>query len=214
MESFAPEQLEKKALYNLLVGVIGPRPIAWVSTMDDNGRVNVAPFSYFAMLASNPPTIGVSVGSRNGQPKDTTRNAQARGEMVVHVVTEDNVAQANLTSIEAPPEFSEPEFAGLSLVPSMKVAPPSIKESPVRLECRLSQTVSIGSGNTLLIAEIVWLHVDAGIADLSNGHVVSERLRLVGRMGGPFYSRTRDRLALTRPTYPPSLEDNTGPRRF
>jgi flavin reductase (DIM6/NTAB) family NADH-FMN oxidoreductase RutF len=125
------------AVYRALVGVVTPRPIAWVTTVDGEGRVNLAPFSFFNAFGANPPVVVFSPTlRRDGSKKDTLRNLNAVGEFVVNAAVEDLAEKVNATSKELPPGQSEADYAGLTLEPSVKVRPPRVAESPVHLECR------------------------------------------------------------------------------
>ncbi len=202
--NFDPEHLNSAELYGLLIGAIVPRPIAWVSSVDSNNRVNVAPFSFFTVVAADPPTLGISVMSRNGQPKDTSVNAGLDGEIVVNVVTERTLEQASLTSIEAPQNFDEAQFANLTLVPSVRVGVPGIAQSPVHFECRVKQQLLMGREDNpshFILAEVIFIQVDDSV--MSGSHIDPLLLQAVGRMGGPFYSTTSDIWQLSRPVYPP-----------
>lgn len=200
-----PEQLSGDMMYRWLTGVVVPRPVAWITTLSSTDEVNVAPFSFYTCLASHPPLLGVTVMRRNGRRKDTARNAISRGEFVINVVTESTVAQANATSIDAPPDYDEAAAAGLSLSPSQRVKVPGLAVSPVRLECRLQQVLEFGESDgrthptTFLVGQVVWLWVDDAVTEVDA--VSASKLQAVGRMGGPYWSTTRDLLRLERPRY-------------
>ena len=197
---FSAQALKPLDLYKLMTGAVIPRPIAWVSTQNQLGELNLAPFSFFNAVCASPPTLMVSVGRReDGQPKDTARNAQTTGELVINVTTEDVVEAMNATSIDAPPGEDEFQLAGLTPVPSKMVAPPRLAESPVSFECRLSQTLAIG-GNTLLFGEIVYLHVRDDVYRPSY-KIDPLALRPVGRLSGPQYGRMTEVFSLERPKW-------------
>jgi flavin reductase (DIM6/NTAB) family NADH-FMN oxidoreductase RutF len=184
--------------YRLVTSVVVPRPIAWVTTVDDSGVVNAAPFSFFNVLGSTPPVVGVGVGSRgSGEPKDTARNAIARGEFVVNLV-EDACAEAmNITGIDFPGGTSELLEANLTPAASLKVATPRIAESPFSLECRLAQIVEIGS-NRILLGEIVCIQIRADLIGPEN-QIYTENAHLIARMHGRSgYARTSDLFHLDR----------------
>src|SRR5438093_12455328 len=132
-----PKTVTPGAMYRLMISVIVPRPIAFVSTADASGGTNAAPFSYFVPLASEPPLLGISINHRAGEPKDTLRNLRETGEFVVNVVSEELLEHIVHASGDWPPETSEIQLTGLTPVPSDLVRPPGIGESPVRMECRL-----------------------------------------------------------------------------
>ena len=185
--------------YKLLSNLVVPRPIAWVSTRNAQGTVNLAPFSFFNALGSHPLYIGVSVARKDdGALKDTARNIEAHGEFVVNFVSEALFPAMNLSAADFPPDVSELEIAGLHTAPSLRIATPRVAESPAALECRLHQRVELGA-YTLYIGEVEMMHV----AD----NLLGPRLHVhgfspVGRMGAPsVYCRTTDRFDVPRVTY-------------
>src|SRR5881227_2367267 len=134
-------------VYQTLVGVVTPRPIAWVTSVDPEGRVNLAPFSFFNAFGANPPVVVFSPTlRRDGSKKDTLLNVEATGEFVLNAAVEPLAEQVNLSSAELPRGESEVTLAGLTLRPSTKVRPPRLSEAPVNLECRVLQVVPIGTG--------------------------------------------------------------------
>ena len=192
---------DPRDIAKLLVGAVVPRPIAFVSTLSAEGALNLAPFSYFTVASSNPPVICFTpIIRRDGSKKDTLVNIEATGEFVVNVVSEEIAAQMNVCSGEYPPEVDEFSVSGLTPVPSDLVKPPRVKESRVNMECRLVQIVQISGkpgGGSLVLGEVVRFHVDGGI--VSGDSIDPDKLRPVGRMGGPTYVRTTDRFDLERP---------------
>lgn len=190
-------------VYPLLVGVVAPRPIAWVTSIDRQGRVNLAPFSFFNAFGANPPVVVFSpTRRRDGSRKDTLLNVEATGEFVINVAVESLAEQVNLSSKELPPGESEVELTGLTLMPSMKVKPPRLAESPVNLECRLRQIIPIGDGPiaaNLVIGEIVAFHVDDTVLD-ERSRVDPRKLRPIARLGGDYYCRATDLFEMKRPT--------------
>ncbi len=191
--------------YKLLVSTVVPRPIAWVVTQDAQGRRNAAPFSFFNALAGDPPVVGIGVGGRpagdpSGPAKDTAANIRATGEFVVNLVGYDNSAAMNVTAIDFPHEIDELVQAGLTTLPSAKVAPPRIAESPVALECALLSIVEVAPERSIILGSVVAIHVrDDCVLDAARCYIDTPRLDLVGRMhGGGWYSRTTDRFDLPR----------------
>ena len=186
--------------YRLLTACVAPRPIALVSTISAAGVPNVAPFSFFNALCGEPPTVCFAPSYRV-PPKDTLVNIQANGEFVVNVVSEEIAEKMNVASGEYPPEVDEFPVSGLTPVPSVLVQPPRVKESQVNMECKVRQIIELSSqpqGGTLVIGEVVLFHIDEAVL---NGAVVDPgRLNSIGRMGGRFYSRTRDLFTMPRPT--------------
>jgi flavin reductase (DIM6/NTAB) family NADH-FMN oxidoreductase RutF len=189
-------------VYKLLVGVVAPRPIAWVSTIDAEGRVNLAPFSFFNAFGANPPVVVFSpTVRRDGSRKDTLRNLDVVPEFVLNAVVEELAEPMNLTAKELPPGSSEADYAGLALGPSLKVRPPRVLASPVHMECKLHQVVSIGQGPlsaNLVIGEVLIIHADESVVDLS-GQIDPRKLRTIARLGGDYYCRSTDLFEMRRP---------------
>src|SRR5262245_31573164 len=156
-------------VYHLLVGIVTPRPIAWVTTVDREGRVNLAPFSFFNAFGANPPVVVFSPTlRRDGTKKDTLLNLESLGEFVLNAATAPLAERVNLTSKELPPDDSEVSLAGLTTVASVKVRPPRVAESPVHMECVVRQIIPCGSGPiaaNLVIGEVVLMHVSDDVLD-------------------------------------------------
>jgi flavin reductase (DIM6/NTAB) family NADH-FMN oxidoreductase RutF len=193
-----PLDLDIRGKYRLLISSIVPRPIALVSTVDENNVHNVAPFSMFTGVSSNPPMLAVSIASRKGVEKDTARNIRRTKDFVVNIVDEALAEKMNLTSAYLPPEESEFEFANLTPVESVKVRSPRVKEAPVCMECSLVESIRVGkSPNDLVIGEVLLFHV---ADELLEGHVVNiEKLKPVGRLGEFLYCNVRDIFEMLRP---------------
>jgi flavin reductase (DIM6/NTAB) family NADH-FMN oxidoreductase RutF len=190
------------SVYRTLVGVVAPRPIAWVTTLDAAGRVNLAPFSFFNAFGANPPVVVFSPTlRRDGTKKDTLLNLESVGEFVLNAAVESVAEKMNATAKELPRGQSEAEFAGLTLVPSTKVRPPRVAESPVHLECKLCQIMSIGDGPiaaNLVIGQVLLMHIDDSVLD-DHGAVDPRKLRPIARLGGDFYCRVSDLFEMRRP---------------
>ncbi len=198
-----PRDLAVKAAYPLFISTIVPRPIAWVSTLSPDGRPNLAPFSFFMGVTSDPPTLAVAIGRRRGEPKDTARNIEAAGEFVVNVVTTDLAGAMVLTSADFPPTVNEFAEVGLTPLPSARVKPPRVAESPLHMECRLERLLTIGrSGTALAIGEVVLFHI---ADELWTGHDVDiARLKPLGRLGGALYAPIERTIAIPRPEIDPA----------
>ena len=193
--------LPPQARYKLLASTVTPRPIAWVVSRSAAGAVNAAPFSFFNVLAGDPPTVGISIGSRApGQPKDTLANIRDTNEFVVNLVSRENAEAMNKTATEFPPGVDELAAAGLTRLPSVKVTPPRIAESPVAFECKLFQAIPLGPLNTLVLGHVVAMHVrDDAVLDALKYYIDTPKLDLVGRMhGGGGYTTTRDQFHIAR----------------
>ena len=195
-------QSDPLTVYQALVGAVTPRPIAWVTTVDVQGRVNLAPFSFFNAFGSNPPVVVFSPNlKRDRGKKDTLRNAEATGQFVVNAAVNELAAQVNLSSRELPEGESEVDLTGLTLLPSVKVRPPRLAESPVHLECVVRQILPIGDGPgaaNLVIGEVVVLHAADAVLD-GRGRIDPHKLHAIGRLGGDYYCRTTDLFEMKRP---------------
>lgn len=198
--------LSKQEAYRLITGAVVPRPIAWVSTRAADGSCNLAPFSYFMALTESPPTIAVSIGRRRGDKKDSLRNIEASGEFVVNVVAEELAEAMNRCSGEYAPEVDEFEVAGLTPAPCDLVDAPRVAQSPINMECRLVQTVPIGSPQvaTLVIGEVVQFHVRDDL--YREGMIDQQRLRAIGRLAGNEYTRQGELFSMVRPKAGPEGE--------
>jgi len=189
-------------VYHLLIGVVTPRPIAWVTTIDLDGRVNLAPFSFFNAFSGNPPVVVFSPTlRRDGGKKDTLRNVEATGEFVLNAAVESLAEKINLSSKDLPYGQSEVDLTGLKLLPSVKVKPPRIAEIPATMECKLLQIVPLGNGPTagnLVIGEVLVMHVDDAVLD-AKGRIDPRKLQTIARLGGDFYCRTTDLFEMKRP---------------
>lgn len=200
MISIDPKQNEERDNYKLLVGSIIPRPIAFVTTQSEQGVVNGAPFSYFNIVSSNPPMVSLSIQRPTGERKDTARNIYGNGEFVVHIVDRDNVGKVNETAASLPPSESEVDMAGLTKVPSTRVSVPGVKESKIRMECQLVESVPFGGdgpGSDLFIGKIVQFHVDEAIYE--NGRIDPRGLDAVSRLAGSSYAAIGEIFSLERP---------------
>jgi len=190
-------------VYQTLVSVVTPRPIAWVTTIDRDGRVNLAPFSFFNAFGANPPVVVFSPTlRRDATKKDTLLNVEATGEFVVNAAVAPLATQVNASSKELPPGECEVDYVGLHIVPSVKVKPPRLAESPVNLECKLIQVVPIGKGpiaGNLVIGEVVMIHVADRVLDEA-GKVDPRKLQTIARLGGDWYCHTSDLFTMRRPT--------------
>lgn len=199
-----PAQNAPGQIYKLMSGIIVPRPVALVSTLDSEGVPNVAPFSFFSGVGSAPPTVLFCPVLRPGEAefarKDTLRNVEDTGEFVVNVVSEALAEAANASAAEVAPHVDEFELAGLTPLASELVRPPRVAESPAHMECRLMQVIYTGKqpgAGVIVLGEVLRFHVRQDLLD--NFRVDPDGLDAVGRMAGNSWVRTRDRLDLVRP---------------
>jgi len=195
-----PAELSSSEVYAMMIRIITPRPIAWVSTISPNGVGNLAPFSYFAGVGSNPPSLVFSCVNRpDGTPKDTVRNLAAIPEFVVNVVPYSLAKKMHATSNEFDYEVSEFEQVGLTAAASVRVKPHQVAESPIRMECQVLEKLQIGIGPgaaNLIVGKIVWIDVNDQILD-ERGKIDPQLVDAIGRMGGRSYCRTQDRFDLS-----------------
>lgn len=192
--------LTERDAYRLMIGIVVPRAIAFVSTLSADGVLNLAPFSFFTAIGSDPPTLCVAMIYRDGQPKDSLRNIIATGEFVVNSVSYEIREQMNLASGDYMPEVDEFTLSGLTSAPSLKVKPPRVAESPTSMECVLNQVVTVGNAPKqvgLVIGEIVQFRIREDLYD--NGRVNPHALDAIGRMAGDSYATTREIFDMKRP---------------
>jgi flavin reductase (DIM6/NTAB) family NADH-FMN oxidoreductase RutF len=206
MLTIDPAEQPTRQVYKVMTGIIVPRPIALVSSLDRNGVANLAPFSFFCGVGSAPPTLlfcpalHAREGADSTQRKDTLRNVEETGEFVVNVVSDAIAAAANATAAEVPPEVDEFALSGLTPAPSLVVRPPRVAESPAQMECKLMQVIYTShrpGGGVIVLGEIVRFHVRADLVD--DFRVDPAGLDAVGRMAGNTWVRTRERIELNRP---------------
>lgn len=189
---FAAADLDRGDRYKLLIGLVVPRPIGWIGTFGEDGSRNLAPYSFFNVVAGSPPTVLFSPGRRRGVAKDTLRNVLTTGEFTVNVVDEDLAEAMNLTSGEYGPEVDEFQLVDLTWAPGEVVRAPLVAASPANLECTVTQTVDVGDppDNTVVFGRVERIHVRSGL--LEGTRIDPCGLRAVGRMAGSGYSRTVD----------------------
>lgn len=193
MKTFYPGNIKTAEFHALLQGSVAPRPIAFASTIDKAGNVNLSPFSFFNLFSTNPPIVIFSPSRRvrDNTTKHTLENVLEVPEVVIHVVGFDLVEQMSLASTEYPKGVNEFEKAGLTAISSKHVSPPRVKEAPIAMECRVNEVKALGdqggSGN-LVICEVLALHVNEAVLDES-GTIDPNKLDAVARLGGAWYSR-------------------------
>ena len=189
-----PNEIKNPDLLKILQGAVAPRPIAFASTVDKEGNVNLSPFSFYNVFGINPTTLIFSPArrGRDNTTKHTFENVKEVPEVVINAVSYSMVQQMSLSSTEYPKGVNEFEKAGFTPIDSVKVNPPRVKESPVSFECKVREVIEIsgkpGSGN-LIICEILYIHIDEKILD-KEGNIDPNKIDLVGRLGGDYYTRT------------------------
>jgi flavin reductase (DIM6/NTAB) family NADH-FMN oxidoreductase RutF len=192
---FDVEKAAPREIYHLLIGLVAPRPIALITSMDENGGLNAAPFSSYNYLCTDPPVVGIGVTNRPGGdlvPKDTARNIRRTGEFVVNVVTEDLAQQMNICATDYPTGVLELEMAKLETAASSVVKVPRIASAHAALECREHTTLEIGRSR-IILGRVVSIYVEDRYIDPAGPYVRAEDLHAIGRMNGlGMYVRTRD----------------------
>ena len=193
MLSINPKEVTPAQVQGYLQGAIGPRPIAFASTVDANGTPNLSPFSFFNLFSSNPPILVFSPARRvrNNTTKHTLINCEATKEVVINIVNYDIVQQMSLSSTEYPDGVNEFEKSGLTMLASDIVKPFRVAESPVQLECKVNDIVALGTeggAGNLVICKVVKIHIDEAILD-EKGNIDQHKIDLVARMGGNWYTR-------------------------
>jgi flavin reductase (DIM6/NTAB) family NADH-FMN oxidoreductase RutF len=199
--SIDPSKNTERENYKFLIGSIVPRPIAFVTTLSDEGIVNGAPFSYFNIVSSNPPMISLAIQRSAGRQKDTARNIIQLKEFVVHVVDENNVEEINKTAASLPPHESEIELTNLTPVESIKISVPGVKEAKIRMECIVEQSLELGGqdspGVDLIIGKVVQFHIDEHIFE--KGRIDPIGLGAVSRLAGTNYAKIGEIFSIERP---------------
>ena len=192
---FDMEKSRGRESYNLLIGLVAPRPIALVTSMNEDGGLNAAPFSAYNYLCTDPPIVGIGVADRPGGefvPKDTAQNIRRTGEFVVNIVTEDLMQAMNICATDFPAEVDELEMAGLTTAPSKQIQVPRIKQAHAALECREFTTMEIGRSR-IILGRIVAIYIEDKFVNPEGPYVLAEELHAIGRMNGQgSYVRTRD----------------------
>jgi flavin reductase (DIM6/NTAB) family NADH-FMN oxidoreductase RutF len=199
----APDALPRSSIYKILIGSVVPRPIGWISTVNASGQPNLAPFSFFNVVCSSPPTVLFCplIRSTDGNAKDTLNNVKATGEFVVNIVSEELASSMVATSVEIAAEVNEFELAGLAIAPSVAVKPPRVADSLIHFECKVSQIVEVGNqpgGGSVVLGEIVHLHVDERVL-IGEDKIDLAALKPIGRLAGSAYTRVTDLFEMVRP---------------
>lgn len=198
---FDPLEIDQKAIYKLLTGAVIPRPIGWISSVSPSGVPNLAPFSFFNAIGDDPPHVMFSTVRSNNTNKDTLNNVLETKEFVVNMVTEDTVERMNRTAEIVAPEVNEFELAGLTPIPSIKVKPARVKESPITMECELVHHYTLENhkygGATIIIGKIVMFHIDESV--LLDDHKINlEVYKPVARLAGSNYAKLGEIFSIKR----------------
>ena len=198
---FDPNEMDQKSIYKILTGTIIPRPIGWISSISEDGILNLAPFSYFNAVGDDPPHIMFSASRANNAIKDTLKNVLETKQFVANMVTEDLVEQMNMTAHPIPSHESEFELAGLTPEPSLKVKPPRIKESPIAMECELVHHYTLEDnkygGSTILVGRIVLFHIAENVL-LDDFKINLNTYKPVARLAGSNYSKLGEIFSVKR----------------
>lgn len=193
MRSFNPDELHLRDLHGYLLGAIAPRPIAWASTVDKQGNVNLAPFSFFNVFSTKPPILIFSpaISGKTGKTKNTLDNVLEVPECVVNIVNHDNLMQMSYSSAAFDPDVDEFEKTGLTKAESAVVRPPRVAESPVQFECKVLEVKSMGDNGgagQLIICRVVHFHVSESVIDSTSGRIDPLKMDQVARNGGAWYT--------------------------
>ncbi len=201
MLSIDPNTITERENYKFLIGSIIPRPIAFVTTLSEEGVLNGAPFSYFNIVSSNPPMISLSIQRSAGRQKDTAKNILEKKEFVVHIVDEQNVEKVNKTAASLPPHESEVELAELTPIESIKISVPGVQQAKIRMECVLEHSLELGDKETpgcdFIIGKVVQFHIENEIYE--NGRIDSKGLAAVSRLAGNYYAKIGEVFEIERP---------------
>lgn len=193
---------EVVSVYQMLVGLVAPRPIAWVTTLSASGVVNLAPFSFFNAFGANPPVVVFSPTlKRDGGKKDTLVNIEANGEFVINASSEKHAELINISSKMLSPDESELSLTGQKTLESIRVKPPRLADVPFALECKVIQVIPVGHGAisaNLVIGEILTMHIDDMVLD-EKGQPDPRKIKAIARLGGENWCRTQDLFQLERP---------------
>lgn len=199
-DRFDFSKLSARERYKLLIGAVVPRPIAWVTTIDENGVPNAAPFSFFNCLSSDPAILALGVENyADMRFKDTGHNIRVTEEFTVNIVGFDNLHAMNVTAVPFAPEVNEFEAAGLTMIPGEFVSCPQIAQAPVRFECKRHTTLNIGKSREIILGEVLAMHSRPGIVN-DRLHVDAQALDALGRMGGHGYCRSNETFDLPTPS--------------
>ncbi len=201
-----PNEVSPKERYKLVIGSVLPRPIAWVSTINKVGELNLAPFSYFTVASLNPLTLlFCPQNPKDNVKKHTQQNIEAVPEFVVNLTNEDTAEAMNLTATDLPLGRSEFEFAGVTPVASETISVPRVAEAPIAFECKLQQLISISeerSGGTVIFGEVTCIHIRDDI--YVDGYVKLDQFKPIGRLAGAGYTRVTDLFDIQRIAIPSS----------
>ena len=198
---FDPQEIEQKTIYKLLSGIVIPRPIGWISSISEKGITNLAPFSFFNAVGDDPPHVMFSAGRGATSNQDTLNNVLKTKQFVVNMVTEELVEKMNRTAQGIPPHESEFEFANLTPIPSIKIKPPRVKESPITMECELVHHYTLEDhkfgGSTILVGRIVLFHVAENML-LEGCKINQENYQPISRLAGSNYSKIGEIFSVKR----------------
>lgn len=200
--AFDFRELGERERYKLMIGTIVPRPIALVTTVDPQGRVNAAPFSFFNCLSADPPIVALGVENHADMSfKDTALNIRLTEVFTVNIVSHTIAEGMHLCAADFPPDVDELAAAGFTAVPGVKVASPWIREAPAAFECRRHLTLELGKSRQIILGEIVYAHYRSDVVDTERLRIDPARLDVIARLGGSTCSTIRDRFDMPTPSF-------------
>jgi flavin reductase (DIM6/NTAB) family NADH-FMN oxidoreductase RutF len=194
--------LTARERYKLMIGTVIPRPIAFITTVDEEGRINAAPYSFFNCLSADPPIVAIGVENRPGMRfKDTAFNVRMTEQFTVNIASSAMVDAMETCAIDFPPGVDELELAGLTAVPGTHVRCPRILEASASLECRRYMTLEIGKSREIILGEVLGIFVRDGLVDREHKYVDQTGMDALGRLGGHLYTRTQDQFERVTPSH-------------
>lgn len=198
-----PSEASPRDIYKLMIGMVVPRPIAWVSTVSEDGHNNLAPYSFFNAISGDPPVVCFAPSRKpaGDNKKDTFRNLETSGVFVVNIVSEHLAEAMNQSAADVPPDVDEFALAGVTAEPATMIGAPMVKEALAKMECKVRQIIHLGDQPTsgiLVLGDVLCFHFAEGLVE--NFRVDPAMLNAVGRMGGNSYCDTRNRFEIIRPS--------------
>jgi len=204
-----PESLSKRDSYFFAISLIIPRPIAFVTSLNEHNIVNAAPFSYFNGISTSPPLFTISIADKKDGKKDTLNNILKRKEFCVNLVNRQMAEGVTISASDFPPDISEMNYNAFSLENSKLIKTPFIKESPITMECKLVRSIDDMGAFTLIFGQVMLYHVDENVIDKTTGYIHAEKADLLGRLGGEDFSTTGKIITVKRKNWKEYIESTS-----